>query len=60
MVDSLLDRGSKVYRFLDPKAVRKLLDEHASGRQDNHKMLFSLIVFEQWQRTQEAPAAALK
>jgi asparagine synthase (glutamine-hydrolysing) len=28
--------------------VRRLFDEHASGRRDNHKVLFSLIVLEQW------------
>jgi hypothetical protein len=30
--------------------VRKLLKAHQSGRQDNHKLLFSLVMFEQWLR----------
>ena len=30
--------------------VKKLLEEHQSRRQDNHKLLFSLVMFEQWLR----------
>ena len=30
--------------------VRKLLSDHRSGRQDNHKLLFSLVMVEQWLR----------
>ena len=30
--------------------MRRLLDEHRSGRRDNHKMLFSLVVLEEWLR----------
>ena len=33
-----------------------LADEHRSGRQDNHKMLFSLIVFEEWLRANDSAA----
>jgi asparagine synthase (glutamine-hydrolysing) len=39
-----------MYRLLDPEPVQKLLDEHRSGRQDNHKLLFSLVMVEQWMR----------
>ena len=31
-----------------PRHVRGLLEQHASGQQDNHKILFSLVLFEQW------------
>jgi len=27
-----------------------LLEEHRSGQDDNHKLLFSLAMFEQWLR----------
>jgi asparagine synthase (glutamine-hydrolysing) len=47
----LLDPHSLIHEFLKPEATRELLDDHRSGRQDNHKMLFSLIVFEEWLRT---------
>jgi asparagine synthase (glutamine-hydrolysing) len=46
----LLDRESLIYRLLEPKAVQRLLDDHRSDRQDNHKLLFSLVMFEQWLR----------
>ena len=51
---SLLDGGSLMYQFLEPRVVRRMLDEHRAGRHDNHKILFSLIVFEQWLRSNEA------
>jgi asparagine synthase (glutamine-hydrolysing) len=59
MAASLLDPISKIFQFLDPTAVSKLFQAHASGRQDNHKILFSLVVFEEWLRAQDAPVAAL-
>ena len=46
----LLDESSLMYNFLRPEAVRNLLDEHRSGQHDNHKILFSLVVFEEWLR----------
>jgi len=59
MVDTLLDGGSRIYQYLQPNAVRELFDQHASGRHDNHKILFSLVVLEQWLRAHEAPVEAL-
>ena len=35
---------------LSLKPVRRLLEDHQSGRQDNHKLLFSLVMVEQWLR----------
>jgi asparagine synthase (glutamine-hydrolysing) len=46
----LLDGNSLMYSLLNPAPVKKLLDEHRSRRQDNHKLLFSLVMFEQWLR----------
>jgi len=57
---TLLDSGSLMFDYLDSVTVGRLLDEHRSGRNDNHKLLFSLIVFEQWLRTNQperGPAA---
>jgi len=59
MTETLLDGGSRIYQYLRVEAVRDLFDQHASGRQDNHKVLFSLALFEQWLRAHEAPVAAL-
>src|SRR5438132_12522198 len=46
----LLDKSSFMFGLLDPKPVRRLLEGHQSGRQDNHKILFSLVMLEQWLR----------
>ncbi len=59
MADTLLDSGSKIFQYLRPTQVRGLFERHASGRQDNHKILFSLALFEQWLRTHETPASTL-
>jgi asparagine synthase (glutamine-hydrolysing) len=52
----LLDPRSLMYGFLQPEAVNRLLQEHTSRRRDNHKILFSLVVFEQWLRSTERTA----
>lgn len=49
----LLDGSSMMYQVLEPASVRRLFDDHRAGRHDNHKMLFSLVVFEQWLRSNE-------
>lgn len=59
MADSLLDSGARIYQYLRPQAVRELFAQHSAGRQDNHKILFSIIVFEEWLRIQEQPEVSL-
>jgi len=46
----LLDRNSLMFELLQPEPVQKLLEAHRSRRQDNHKLLFSLVMLEQWLR----------
>jgi len=48
--EMLQDENSLMYDLLKPEAVRNLLNEHRSGREDNHKLLFSLVMVEQWLR----------
>src|SRR5436190_803452 len=48
--DMLLDKNSLMFEFLKPEPVRRLLENHRSSRQDNHKLLFSLVMFEKWLR----------
>jgi asparagine synthase (glutamine-hydrolysing) len=55
ITDLLLDENSRMFAVLNPKPVKKLLAEHQSRRQDNHKLLFSLVMFEQWLRTTNLP-----
>lgn len=47
LADALQNESSLMYRWLRPEPVRQLLREHQAGRQDNHKLLFSLVMFEQ-------------
>ena len=50
MPDTFSDGQSRMYQYLSRPAVQALFHEHSSGRSDNHKILFSLIVFEEWLR----------
>jgi len=59
MAATLRDSDSKIYQYLRPTAVNELFDQHASGRNDNHKILFSLVLFEEWLRVHDEPVAAL-
>ena len=54
MSDYLLDGSSLMYGYLKPDVVRGLFETHRSGQMDNHKILFSLIVFEEWLRSNES------
>jgi asparagine synthase (glutamine-hydrolysing) len=49
-----LDQQSQIYRYLRPSAVREMFRQHQTGDSDNHKILFSLIVFEEWLRSQHS------
>jgi len=48
--DLLLDTSSLMFQLLKPEPVQQLLETHRSRRQDNHKLLFSLVMLEQWLR----------
>ena len=54
MADYFLDESALMFQWLDPAAVRRLFEEHRSGRNDHHKMLFSLVVLEEWMRSGKA------
>lgn len=51
----LLDEGSLMFQIIRPERVRRLFEDHRSGRNDNHKLLFSLVMFEQWLRGIKSP-----
>ena len=46
----LRDDQSLLYQYLKPESVHRLLESHQSQKTDNHKILFSLVLFEQWLR----------
>ena len=50
MKEILLDRESQIYRYLRPAAVQSIFAKHSSGQSDHHKILFSVVVFEEWLR----------
>ena len=50
LLGMLLDDASLIFELVRPEAVRVLLEAHQSGRADNHKLLFSLVILEQWLR----------
>lgn len=58
MKDVLMDNGSLMYEYLKPAAVQRLFARHQSGREDYHKVLFSVVVFEQWLRVQRRTEVA--
>jgi asparagine synthase (glutamine-hydrolysing) len=43
----------------DPAFVRYLLEEHQSGRRNNHHQIYGLLMLELWRRNVEEPAAAI-
>ncbi|MGD0093551.1 MAG: asparagine synthase C-terminal domain-containing protein [Planctomycetota bacterium] len=57
--DTLHERRIREGGFLRPAAVRKLVDDHLSGKRDNRKPLWTLFMFErwreQWLKNQDAP-----
>lgn len=50
MANYILDPESRMYQFLEHNAVTSILKEHRNGSSNNYKLLFSLIVFEEWLR----------
>jgi len=52
--EMLLDESSLMFLMLRPERVRTLFDDHRKGQQDNHKLLFSLVMLEQWLRGSRA------
>jgi len=54
MEDILMDNKSRLYQYLRPSVVQRIFREHQSGQNDYHKMLFSLVMFEEWLRVQSS------
>ncbi len=52
--ETLMDSESLLYSYLRPSAVQPMVKQHQAGRGDYHKILFSLIVFEEWLRIQQS------
>ncbi|MCX6953252.1 MAG: asparagine synthase (glutamine-hydrolyzing) [Verrucomicrobia bacterium] len=47
----LADDKSLIYQYLRHDTVTGLQQRHSSGKKDHHKILFSIVVLEQWLRS---------
>jgi asparagine synthase (glutamine-hydrolysing) len=50
IAEMLLDKSAFMFDLLTPAPVHELVKDHQLGRQNNHKLLFSLVMLEQWLR----------
>ena len=55
-VDALLEPGSPLFDFVDPRAVEQRVSEHQAGRRDQSPLLWKLLVLRMWLQAQAAPA----
>jgi asparagine synthase (glutamine-hydrolysing) len=60
MSEVFRDGGARIYKYLRKSAVLELFGQHTRGRHDNHKVLFSLVLFEEWLRSHETPVEVLR
>jgi asparagine synthase (glutamine-hydrolysing) len=56
----LLDNSSLMFKYLKPAVVQRLFKEHRSRKNDNHKILFSLVVFEEWLRSHDMVGSVVR
>jgi asparagine synthase (glutamine-hydrolysing) len=48
---TLLDGEAAIFDYMDAAAVRELVEEHLSGRENRRLLIWSLLCVEQWCRT---------
>jgi asparagine synthase (glutamine-hydrolysing) len=48
--DTLLSPSTMQRGYFEPRFVRRIVDEHLSGRRDHTLRLWQLVIFERWQR----------
>jgi asparagine synthase (glutamine-hydrolysing) len=56
--DLLLDQRSVSRGYFKPEAVREMIAAHVAGTRDHHKLLWQLVVLEEWHRRFAAPVRA--
>jgi asparagine synthase (glutamine-hydrolysing) len=47
---ALADHASGIYEFIEPRAVRRVVDEHRSGRRDHARTIWRVLMLDQWMR----------
>ena len=55
--DTLLSGAALTRGYFQPAFVRRLVDEHVSGKRDHTLRLWQLVVFERWHQQYVDPAA---
>ena len=50
-VDYLNDPTSMIFEFLNYNSIQKLLQDHQTRKEDNYKIIFSIVLFEEWLRS---------
>jgi len=50
MANALLKNGSMIYGYLRAEEVKRLIEEHRKGTHNNFKILYSIVVLEEWLR----------
>jgi asparagine synthase (glutamine-hydrolysing) len=50
VADTLLADDALLFGLLRREPVRRLVEDHRAGRRDHHKIIFSLVVMEEWLR----------
>jgi asparagine synthase (glutamine-hydrolysing) len=46
--DTLSESRLRSDGFFQPRAIRRLLDEHYSRRRDNRKLIWTILIFQLW------------
>ena len=53
---TLFDDGAEIYRYLDPKPLRELVNDHLEGRENRRLLIWSLINVEHMLRMYSSPS----
>jgi len=56
--DELLEPTAELYRYVEPTAVRRVVDEHRSMRRDHSHTIWRLLVLQLWLAAEAAPASS--
>jgi len=58
-IEGLLTPGARLYEYVEPEAVRRVAEEHWSGRRDHAEMLWRYLVLDLWLNFLDAGELAL-
>jgi asparagine synthase (glutamine-hydrolysing) len=50
--DTLNSSGTKIHQYFDKAVIKKTLEEHTANKHDHHRLLWQLVVLEEWLRMQ--------